>query len=773
MRLLHLGPVRVDLGARRVIRPDGEEHRLTPTEHALFVYLWKAGGRAVEQAELLREVWGYPSQNTRTLATTVRRLRVKIEPDPDDASVLLTVPRVGYRLDLPEEPSDSRDIDPVPAERESQVQAALASLPESRWVTFTGPPGSGKSTVAACVAGRVDAVALEAGADVLWSLTNAMGWALAEPTVDRVADLVRDAGPLVVFLDDADDQEAADLVALSTACPQLSWLCSRRRAFGAAQETAIPVGPLSESAARALLGDPPEAARITAAVDRLPLPLELVKAWIPVLGAEAVADQLESGDPLVGLERPGPARHRDLDALVDSSLARLSDTALRTLRALCVFAGPTRLSDLQAIAPDCIPTLPQLVGPGLVMRDGSAFRPLSAVRLRLCRDWDALAEPRRAHRERFAALGTREAIEAARAAAAPSAVRALSEARAELEQAFSAGDVHAPSIALALATAAELGGGQARAIDPLVLARRETPELDAAMDARLLVALARTARPIGRSRWALQQLDHAFAPGSVSEIELAPQARAELGHARALLLRGLGDGQGAIVELDRVQPFAPVGSEVQALIHGSLGVLCSVTGDVGRATVEVGRALELHASRADRRHLAGVLIRSAVLEHQAGRDWFPTLEQARELAEAIGTTELLAQVAAGHAMLCAWSEDSPGAVARYADAAAMFRELGAEEQRSRMELSGAAVLLNLDRDDEAVALAGSALSGVRQRGDRQAEAQALFILGVVAMRSERWADALACLEPAMDLAFSTALREQLEERIVACRAALR
>lgn len=76
----------------------GARIRLTEKEAAILLYLHRAGGRAVPRAELLGEVWGYSSAvTTHTLETHIYRLRRKIEPDPQEARLLLT-DEGGYRL---------------------------------------------------------------------------------------------------------------------------------------------------------------------------------------------------------------------------------------------------------------------------------------------------------------------------------------------------------------------------------------------------------------------------------------------------------------------------------------------------------------------------------------------------------------------------------------------------------------------------------------------------------------------------------------------------
>lgn len=72
--------------------------RLTDKETAIIKFLIKAAGRPVPRDTLLDEVWGYNAGvTTHTLETHVYRLRQKIEPDPANASLLVTESG-GYRL---------------------------------------------------------------------------------------------------------------------------------------------------------------------------------------------------------------------------------------------------------------------------------------------------------------------------------------------------------------------------------------------------------------------------------------------------------------------------------------------------------------------------------------------------------------------------------------------------------------------------------------------------------------------------------------------------
>jgi two-component system KDP operon response regulator KdpE len=87
----------MDLASRQVTR-DGTALHLTPTEFALLRELVVNRGKLLTHAQLLRRVWG-PGYETETeyVRVYVRRLRAKLEPEGSPL-LILTQPRVGYRL---------------------------------------------------------------------------------------------------------------------------------------------------------------------------------------------------------------------------------------------------------------------------------------------------------------------------------------------------------------------------------------------------------------------------------------------------------------------------------------------------------------------------------------------------------------------------------------------------------------------------------------------------------------------------------------------------
>ena len=93
--------VEVDLAARTVHRA-GDGVEMSPLEFELLSFLLLHRGIAVSREQLLQEVWGYSEPErirTRTVDTHVAALRSKLERDPSAPEHILTVRKVGYRLE--------------------------------------------------------------------------------------------------------------------------------------------------------------------------------------------------------------------------------------------------------------------------------------------------------------------------------------------------------------------------------------------------------------------------------------------------------------------------------------------------------------------------------------------------------------------------------------------------------------------------------------------------------------------------------------------------
>lgn len=96
---LLIGDLTLDQNTAQALR-DGKPINLTPTEFRLLMYLAHHRGQAVSRAQIVEAVWGYAPdlESEKTVNVHIRRLREKIEPNPEQPSLLLTVPGIGYRL---------------------------------------------------------------------------------------------------------------------------------------------------------------------------------------------------------------------------------------------------------------------------------------------------------------------------------------------------------------------------------------------------------------------------------------------------------------------------------------------------------------------------------------------------------------------------------------------------------------------------------------------------------------------------------------------------
>lgn len=94
------GGLVVDVSARTVERETGSGRTpvpLTAREFDLLVHLMAHPGVTYGRDQLLREVWGWDFGDTGTVTVHVRRLREKLEENPADPQLLVTVWGVGYR----------------------------------------------------------------------------------------------------------------------------------------------------------------------------------------------------------------------------------------------------------------------------------------------------------------------------------------------------------------------------------------------------------------------------------------------------------------------------------------------------------------------------------------------------------------------------------------------------------------------------------------------------------------------------------------------------
>ena len=97
---LVVGNIRMDVD-RHVVTVDGEVVKLPLKEFELLALLMRNAGRVLTRGQLIDRVWGSDYVgDTKTLDVHVKRLRSKIEADPAEPTMLVTVRGLGYKLEV-------------------------------------------------------------------------------------------------------------------------------------------------------------------------------------------------------------------------------------------------------------------------------------------------------------------------------------------------------------------------------------------------------------------------------------------------------------------------------------------------------------------------------------------------------------------------------------------------------------------------------------------------------------------------------------------------
>ena len=97
-KVAQIGNLQVDLLQHRV-RLDGKDINLTSKEFALLSFLVANAGNVYSREQLLEQVWGYDYYgDVRTVDVHIRHLREKLEQDPGNPNLILTVWGTGYKI---------------------------------------------------------------------------------------------------------------------------------------------------------------------------------------------------------------------------------------------------------------------------------------------------------------------------------------------------------------------------------------------------------------------------------------------------------------------------------------------------------------------------------------------------------------------------------------------------------------------------------------------------------------------------------------------------
>lgn len=95
---INIGALQIDAQSREVLL-DGDCVELTAREFDLLSHFVKNPGRVFRRADLLDKVWGYGHEGyEHTVNSHINRLRAKIEDNPSQPEMIVTVWGVGYKF---------------------------------------------------------------------------------------------------------------------------------------------------------------------------------------------------------------------------------------------------------------------------------------------------------------------------------------------------------------------------------------------------------------------------------------------------------------------------------------------------------------------------------------------------------------------------------------------------------------------------------------------------------------------------------------------------
>ncbi|MEU1668747.1 BTAD domain-containing putative transcriptional regulator [Streptomyces sparsogenes] len=298
--------------------------------------------------------------------------------------------------------------------RDEEVAEVAELLRVARLVTLIGPGGVGKTRLSVEVAGVaggardevcfVELAPLRDGADLPQALLGALGLrgnglqpgGAPHTPVDRLIAALS-GRMLLLVLDNCEHvvEEAAALAArLLATCPRLRVLATSREPLGIIGEHVRQVRPLDDAAAarlftdraaavrRGFTADPRLVRRVCAALDDLPLAIELVAARLRTLDLDELAGRL---DDRLGVaargSRTADERHRTLRSVVAWSWDLLSEPERRAARRFTVFAGGASAEAALRVCGTDGETLESLADKSLVEAlGGGRYRMLETIR---------------------------------------------------------------------------------------------------------------------------------------------------------------------------------------------------------------------------------------------------------------------------------------------------------------------------------------------------------------------------------------------------------
>jgi predicted ATPase/DNA-binding SARP family transcriptional activator len=315
--------------------------------------------------------------------------------------------------------------------RDEELGEIEALLREARLVTVTGIGGGGKTRLALEVARRalverpawvVELASLSDPAGVADSIARALGATNDVAPLEAAAARIGTSDALLV-VDNAEhliEATGAAVLSLLGAAPGLRVLVTSRRPLGVAGECAYVLPALGAEAValfrtRAAIpltaDDMDDVAAICAAVDGIPLGVEIAAARTRMLSVREIRQALAEGDALAWPGGAQPQRHRSLRSALEWSYALLSPGDRDVLARLGAFAGSFTLAaaaDVAALADPVAGLAPLVDASLLVVEHGTEtrYRLLDTIRAYARSVADA-SDARRAHARHYLAIAER------------------------------------------------------------------------------------------------------------------------------------------------------------------------------------------------------------------------------------------------------------------------------------------------------------------------------------------------------------------------------
>jgi predicted ATPase len=273
--------------------------------------------------------------------------------------------------------------------REREVGEVQKRVRESRFVTLTGPGGSGKTRLSIETATELVG---EFKSGVFWvGLATVHDPAAVLPAIEQTLGYPpTDIGEreLLLVLDNLEQvvECAPGLASLVVACPNLRLLVTSRELLRVRGETEYEVLPLDDLDAAELfflrsgLETTPAIEELCRRLDNMPLALELAAARTKALTPEQILERLGRRLDLFQGGRDAEERQRTLRATIEWSYELLSAAERALFARLGVFVGGCTLDAAENVAGAALETIQSLVEKSLVRHTEGRFWMLETIR---------------------------------------------------------------------------------------------------------------------------------------------------------------------------------------------------------------------------------------------------------------------------------------------------------------------------------------------------------------------------------------------------------